>query len=136
MTEDWSKYNNVLFFGSRDEMLYQYRNKMSSRWNKQGYNSEEENGIQYTKFPHTNHLLPHFITTFKSKQQQNHTRIYFVHFKYTFQLTYTICEFFIRWFQLYLYVCIRYICNKYNNKWPVKISYNIINSLSESKSIM
>ena len=67
-------------------MLYQYRNKMSSRWNKQGYNNEEQNGIQYTKFPHTNHLLPHFITTFKSKQQQNHTRIYFVYFKYTFSL--------------------------------------------------
>ena len=79
------------------------------------------------------HTWPTFTNTFTSAI--NITRIYFAKCIF-FQLTYRICGFFIRWFQLNLYVCIRYICNKYNDEYPVKISCNIINSFSWSTLTM
>ena len=75
------------------------------------------------------HTWPTFVNTFTSTININ--IMYFAKCIF-FQLTYTICGFFIRWFQLNLYVCIRYICNKYNDEWPVKTSCNIINSFSWS----
>ena len=79
------------------------------------------------------HTWPTFINTFTSAININ--IMYFAKCIF-FQLTYRICGLFIRWFKLNLYVCIRYICNNYNDEWPVKISCNIINSFSWSTLTM